>query len=207
MEPQIEKILADYEKRSDAEHAQMDTMPREEIGKRRDQMLLAVGRASGTLLNLLVKGAQARSILELGTSFGYSTIWLADAARATGGKVTTTELRPEKSAHARNTLASIGLAAYVDFRVGDALAILREVAGPFDFVLLDLWKDRYIDCFELFTPKLSVGAIVVADNMVYPEGTRKEAELYRKRVRDSGLYDSVLLPIGSGLEVSRLRGR
>lgn len=207
MEPQIEKILADYEKRSDAEHVQMDTMPREEIGKRRDQMLLAVGRASGTLLNLLVKGAQARSILELGTSFGYSTIWLAEAARATGGKVTTTELRPEKSAHARNTLASIGFAAYVDFRVGDALAILREVAGPFDFVLLDLWKDRYIDCFELFTPKLSVGAIVVADNMVYPEGTRKEAELYRKRVRDSGLYDSVLLPIGSGLEVSRLRGR
>ena len=207
MEPQIEKILIEYEKRSDAEHLAMDTMSREEIGKRRDQMLLAVGRASGTLLNLLVKGAHARSILELGTSFGYSTIWLAEAARTTGGKVTTTELRPEKSAHARNTLASVGLASCVDFRVGDALTILREVPGPFDFVLLDLWKDLYIDCFELFTPKLSVGAIVVADNMVYPEAARPDAERYRTHVRNSGRYDSVLLPIGSGLEVSRLRGR
>jgi predicted O-methyltransferase YrrM len=206
MEPQIEKILLDYEKRSDAEHAEIDALSREEVGKRRDRMLLAVGRATGTLLNLLVKGSRARSILELGTSFGYSTIWLAEAARQTGGKVTTTELRPEKSAHAKNTLASVGLASYVDFRIGDALEILPQSAGPFDFVLLDLWKDLYLDCFELFTPKLSAGAIVVADNMLFPEATRKEAEMYRRRVRESALYDSVLLPIGSGLEVSRFRG-
>ena len=62
----------------------------------------------------------------------------------------------------------MGLASYVDFRVGDVLQILRELTGPFDFVLLDVWKDIYVQCFDLFQSKLSVGAIVVADNMTFP---------------------------------------
>ena len=68
--------------------------------RHRDELLLAVGRSTGTVLNLLAKGLKARSILELGTSYGYSSVWLAEAAHETGGKVITTDLVAEKSAYA-----------------------------------------------------------------------------------------------------------
>ena len=79
------------------------------------------------------------------------------------------------------------------------------LAGPFDFVLLDLWKELYVPCFELFADKLSHGSIVVADNMLFPDAARAHADAYRERVRASGRFDSVLLPVGSGIELSRLR--
>src|SRR5262245_9911440 len=205
MDSNVEKLLADYETRiADERQAMTDLAKPGWIG-RRDQLLLAVGRGTGTVLNLLVKSLKARSILELGTSYGYSAVWLAEAARETGGKVIKPELVPEKPASAKQKLAGVGLAQYVDFRVGDALEILRGLEGPLDFVLLDVWKELYLPCFELFTPRLAPGAIVVADNMIEPESTRPHAEAYRKRVRDSGAFDTVLLPIGSGIEVSRRR--
>jgi predicted O-methyltransferase YrrM len=206
MEPKIESLLAEYEQRSDAEREMVDALSTEAGARHRDELLLAVGRSTGTLLNLLVKGLQARSILELGTSYGYSAVWLAEAAHATGGKVITTDLVAEKSAYARKKLESVGLAQFVDFKVGDVLQILRELSGPFDFVLLDVWKDLYVPCFDLFQSKLSAGAIVVADNMTFPESARQNAEAYRRRVRDSRRVDSVLLPVGSGIEVSRFLG-
>jgi predicted O-methyltransferase YrrM len=70
-------------------------------------------------------------------------------------------------------------------------------------VLLDLWKHYYIPCFDLFYPKLAPGALVVADNMIYPETTSQHAMDYRKHVRIKRDMQSVLLPVGSGLEVSR----
>jgi predicted O-methyltransferase YrrM len=205
MDPKIETLLAEYEKRSADERQAMTDLAKPGWEGRRDQLLLSVGRATGTVMNLLVKSLKARSILELGTSYGYSAVWLAEAARETGGKVITTELVAEKSAYAKQKLASVGLAPFVDFRVGDVLQILRSLDGPIDFVLLDVWKDLYLPCFELFTPKLAPGAVVVADNMIEPESTRPHAEAYRARVRETGAFDSVLLPIGSGIEVSRRR--
>jgi predicted O-methyltransferase YrrM len=205
MDPNVEKLLAEYEKRSVEERQAMADLARPGWEGRRDQLLLSVGRGTGTVLNLLVKSLKARTILELGTSYGYSAVWLAEAARETGGKVITTELVAEKSAYAKQQLASVGLARQVEFRVGDVLEILRGLDGPLDFVLLDVWKDLYVPCFELFAPKLAPGAIVVADNMIEPESARPHAEAYRARVRESGVFDSVLLPIGSGIEVSRRR--
>jgi predicted O-methyltransferase YrrM len=207
MDPNVEKLLAEYEKRSADEREAMADLARPGWEGRRDQLLLSVGRATGTVMNLLVKSLKARSILELGTSYGYSAVWLAEAARETGGKVITTELVAEKSAYAKQKLAGVGLAQHVDFRVGDVLEILRGVDGPFDFVLLDVWKDLYVPCFERFAHKLAPGAIVVADNMIEPESARPHADAYRARVRESGAFDSVLLPIGSGIEVSRRQAR
>lgn len=206
MEQKIESLLAEYEQRADAEREMVEALSTEAGARRRDELLLSVGRSTGTLLNLLAKGLQAHSILELGTSYGYSGVWLAEAARETGGRVITTDLIAEKSGYARKKLERVGLARFVDFRVGDVLQILRELSGPFDFVLLDVWKDLYVPCFDLFHSKLSPGAIVVADNMTYPESARENAEAYRRRVRESRRFDSVLLPVGSGIEVSRLIG-
>jgi predicted O-methyltransferase YrrM len=156
-------------------------------------------------MNLLIKEGEARRILELGSSYGYSTIWLAEAARAVGGTVISLELRATKTEYAGAQLARAQLAGLVEFRIGDALASLAQLPGPFDFVLLDLWKDKYVPVFELLYPKLAPGAIIVADNMLQPESARPHAEAYRERVRAAADMSSVLLAVGNGLEVSRYR--
>jgi predicted O-methyltransferase YrrM len=157
------------------------------------------------LMNLIIKGAVARRILEVGSSYGYSTVWLAEAARAIDGKVISLELRLAKTEYARTQLARAELERFVEFRVGDALASLAQLAGPFDFVLLDLWKDLYVPVFEQLYPKLAPGAIVVADNMLQPESARAHARAYQERVRAAPAMSSVLLAVGNGLEVSRYR--
>ena len=83
--------------------------------------------------------------------------------------------------------------------------MLAKLKGKVDFVLLDLWKNLYIPCFDLFYPKLSAGAVVVADNMTYPESTRKYVEAYRKHIRKKPGIQSVLLNVGSGLELTRYK--
>ena len=156
-------------------------------------------------MNLLVKEAEASRILEVGGSYGYSTTWLAEAARAIGGKVISLELRAAKTEYARAQLARAGLDGYVEFRIGDALASLAQLPGPFDFVLIDLWKDLYVPVFELLHPKLAPGALIVADNMLHPESARMHASAYRERVRAATDMSSVLLAVGNGLELSRYR--
>jgi predicted O-methyltransferase YrrM len=168
-----------------------------------DQFLLAVGPESGQLINILAKSLKAPHILEIGTSYGYSGIWLAEAARATGGRLTTLELQDYKSAYAREMSAKAGLADHVDFKVGDALAAIAALPSGIDFVLLDLWKDMYAPCLEAFYPKLNPGAIIVADNMTRPGGPGI-AE-YAAAVRAKPDLDSILVPVGSGLEISRYK--
>jgi predicted O-methyltransferase YrrM len=203
MDQAVWAVLEEYEARAQREEKLWSTLSAEESMRRRDEMLLPVGRAAGTLMNLLVKEGEARRILEVGSSYGYSTTWLAEAARSVGGKVVSLELQAAKTEYALAQLARAGLAQYVEFRVGDALASLGQLAGPFDFVLIDLWKNLYVPVFELLHPKLAQGAIIVADNMLQPESARVHARVYRQRVRAAADMTSVLLAVGNGLEVSR----
>jgi len=200
VDPVIERVLADFERRAEEEQRRTITP-----GTNLDELLLSVGRDVGMLLYLLSTGAQSRRILELGTSYGYSTVWLAAAARATGGKVTSLELKDFKIEQARQALTRAGLSTRVEFHAGDCLDTLQTLTGPFDFVLLDVWKDLYLPCFELVHPKLAPGGVIIADNMLLPEVVRPQAEAYRARVRKAGDMDSVLLDIGNGIEVSRKR--
>jgi predicted O-methyltransferase YrrM len=199
----VSAVLADYEARAEREEALWDTLGPEEAERRIDEMLLPVGRATGTLLNLLAREAGARRILEVGSSFGYSTVWLAEAARAVHGKVISLELKREKTEYATAQLARAGLADFVEFRVGDALESLAALAGPFDLVLIDLWKNLYVPVFELLHPKLAPGALVVADNMIEPASARPHAQAYRHAVQAARDMTSVLLPVGNGIELSR----
>jgi predicted O-methyltransferase YrrM len=202
VDPVIERVLADFERRAEEEQRRTSVGS---PGTNLDDLLLSVGREAGILLYLLANGAQSKRILELGTSYGYSTVWLAAAARSTGGKVISLELRDFKIEHARQSLTRAGLSSRVEFHAGDCLETLKTLAGPFDFVLLDVWKDLYLPCFELVHPKLAPGAIIVADNMLLPAAVRPQAEAYRQRVREAGDLDSVLLDVGNGLEVTRKR--
>src|SRR5688500_14901269 len=106
----------------------------------RDRRLLAVGPETGQLISILVRSLKAPRILELGTSYGYSGIWLADAARTAGGRVTTMELEDHKVAFAREMAGKAGLADYIDVKIGDAVSMIANLPFGFDFVLVDLWK-------------------------------------------------------------------
>jgi predicted O-methyltransferase YrrM len=167
----------------------------------RDTQLLTVGEEVGIFINILAKSLEKPRILEIGTSYGYSGIWLAEAARATGGRLITLELHDYKSNHAREMAERAGLADHVDFLVGDAVELINSLPGTFDLILLDLWKDMYVPCLEAFFPRLDPGAIIVADNMIFPGGP--EVERYGRAVRVKPGITSVLLPIGQGIEISR----
>lgn len=164
---------------------------------------MAVGPSTGRLLNVLARSLDKPTILELGTSLGYSTVWLADAARATGGQLITMELEADKAASAQEMLSKAELADWVTFQVGDSQELLQTLPGPIDFVLVDHWKDLYLPSFELFKNKLAPGAILVADNMLRGGTSFEDQQAYAAAVRACPGFTSVLLPVGSGLEVSR----
>jgi predicted O-methyltransferase YrrM len=204
MDEKISAVLELYNQRMRDEHAQRrggggPGSP----GIGIDQFLLAVGPETGQLINILAKSLKAPNILEIGTSYGYSGIWLGEAARATGGRLTTLELQDYKSAYAREMSVKAGLADHVDFKVGDALEAIAAMPAGIDFVLLDLWKDMYTPCLEAFYPKLNPGAIIVADNMTRPGG--EGIARYAKAIRAMPDMHSILLPVGSGIEISRFK--
>jgi predicted O-methyltransferase YrrM len=205
MDSKVETVLAEYDARLERELAIVRNLTMKEIEARKNDWLIPIGRQSAELLSNLIKGQGARTIVELGASYGYSTIWFAEAARATGGRVISFELYASKVEYIRPRLDQAGLAPFVEFRIGDAREHLRSLDRPVDFVLLDLWKDLYIPCFDLVFPRLSPGAFVAADNILEPPTYRDMGEIYRQHVRASGRFDSVLLPVGSGIELSRLR--
>ena len=201
----FEVVVGEYQARAEFESKLIHGLTVAEIIRRSDEFLLPIGIATATVINILIKESKCRKLLEVGTSYGYSTLWLAEAARATEGQLVTLELQATKAEHARTQIARAGLAEQVEFRIGDALATLKDLTGPFDFVLIDLWKHLYVPVFDLLYPKLEPGAIVVADNMITPEGARADAIAYRRHVRAARHMTSVLLPVGSGIEVSRFR--
>ncbi|MEY4761834.1 MAG: hypothetical protein RLZZ200_1690 [Pseudomonadota bacterium] len=199
--PGTERVFARYEARRDADNRRMA-----ELGpagfKVRDEFLLPVGPEAAAVLHALVIARRPRRILELGTSYGYSTLVLADAAHAVGAQLVTMELADFKQAHARKELQDAGLADTVDFRLGDAVSLLKADTGTWDFVLLDIWKELYVPCLEAFYPRLAPEGMIAADNMIEPEMARPEVRDYRAAVRAKPDLQTTLLPIGSGIELS-----
>jgi predicted O-methyltransferase YrrM len=201
MDHLVEEVLADYALRAEQEAQRIAAGA--EISAILDELLLGVGPVVGGLMNGLIRGAGAKSILELGTSYGSSTIWLAEAARATGGRVTTLDLAANKQAYARKMLERAGLANHVDLVTGDALESIANLSGPFDFILVDLWKNLYIPCLEAFYPKLAPGALIVADNVTFPPDSIPETKRYRDAIRSYPHIESILIAAGNGIELSR----
>lgn len=201
MDTRIVEVLELYHARMREERGSPRVEPPGGRDGGHDQRMRAIGRETGQLLNILASSLEAPNILELGTSFGYSGIWLAAAARASGGRLVTMELHGYKSAHAQEMSAKAGLSQFVDFKVGDAVQMIGELPGKVDFVFVDLWKDLYVPCLEAFYPRLNPGAIIVADNMIRP-GT-EHVRAYARAIRAKPGMTSVPLPVGTGIEVSR----
>jgi predicted O-methyltransferase YrrM len=162
---------------------------------------LSVGPAQGRFLYALARGAGARRVVEFGTSFGISTIYLAAAVRDNGGGVVIgSELQPEKVRRARANLEEAGLASEVEIREGDALETLSDPGGPVDLAFLDGWKELYVPVLERLAPHLRRGALVVGDNMFT---FWRALAPYRAWVRDPAHgFQSQTLFLGDGTELS-----
>lgn len=161
---------------------------------------LPVDPDQGKFLYVTARLLNAKRIVEFGTSFGISTIYLAAAARANGGKVIGTELVPEKVNSARANVAQAGLAHFVDIREGDAMKTLSTLEEPIDLLLLDGWKDIYLPMVKMLTPKLRAGAAVIADNVfTFKKALRPYVAHMQNRANG---FDSVTLPLGHGMEYS-----
>ncbi len=171
--------------------------------------LVALDPHKAALCYLLCRSLDARNVVEAGTSYGLSTLYLAAAVRdnLTGspdgddtGVVIGTEHEPAKVAAAQANLAEAGLADYVRIRAGDLRETLRELPEPIDFMLVDIWIPMALPALELVTPALRPGALVVCDNVV--SGHRQYAD-YLDYVRDpAGPFTSITLPGHGGLEIS-----
>lgn len=167
---------------------------------------IPVSREQGELLYLTARAIGARTIVEFGTSFGISTLYLAAALRDGGGGVVIgSEIEPSKHARAVAHLREAGLADVADVRLGDALETLRELPEPVDLVLLDGWKDLYLPVLELVTPRLRPGAVVLADNIFT---FRKSLRPYVERMQ-SGAHGfvSTTLHVSDGFEYSVYVGK
>jgi predicted O-methyltransferase YrrM len=127
--------------------------------------MVALEPVKAELCHLLCRALRASRVVEVGTSFGVSTLYLADAVRANGGGVVIgTEYEPAKAARARANFAAGGLAEVIDLREGDLRETLKVIEGPVDFVLMDIWTEMARPAIELIGPHLRPGALVVCDN-------------------------------------------
>jgi predicted O-methyltransferase YrrM len=150
----------------------LDKLMAEMEGKGRQ--FLSVPRKDGQFLNLLVKATRAKHVLEVGTSHGYSAIWIALGLEETGGHLTTIEIEPERVKLAREHLAKAGLSHRVTFKEGDAHQIVPALDGPFDFVFLDADKEGQMDYFnKLFPKKLPPGGILAVHNAIRQRAAMK----------------------------------
>jgi predicted O-methyltransferase YrrM len=214
---QLERLLATLHARSDEQVADMKSYhaqradeshppTEDEIKVFRSDKLVALDRDKAEFCYQLCRASDARRIVEVGTSYGVSTLYLAaavrDNVRASGGSgvVVATEYEPAKARAARVHFEQAELGRFIDLREGDLRETLRRIDGPVDFLLMDIWVAMARPALELVAPHLRAGAIVVCDN------TRQ----YRSEYADylaflnhpANGFRTMTLPFEGGLELS-----
>jgi predicted O-methyltransferase YrrM len=164
---------------------------------------MPVSAEGGNLLYALTRAARPQTVVEFGTSFGISTIFLAAGVIDNGaGHVFSTELSAAKVRTARDNLRQSGVDGPVTVLAGDARETLADVPGPIGLVLLDGWKDLYLPVLHLLEPKLAPGALVIADDSSFPSVAD-----YLAYVRDPAHgYVTVSFPVEDGMEISSWTG-
>jgi len=180
------------------------TRPAAERSNAAQDIYMPVSAEGGRLLYSLVRAARPETVVEFGTSFGISTIFLAAAVTDNGtGRVVTTELSSRKAEAARSNLEQAGVAGVVTLLEGDALQTLAGVPGPVGLVLLDGWKDLYLPVLHLLEPRLAPGALVVADDSSFAS-----VREYLAYVQDPGNgFVTVEFPVEDGMAISSWTGR
>jgi predicted O-methyltransferase YrrM len=198
---------ADAQEAAHAQDSQPPAPARELTAPERADALqdvyMPVSRDGGRLLYALTRATRPQTVVEFGTSFGISTIFLAAGVTDNGtGQVFTTELSAAKVRAARENLRQSGVDGPVTVLAGDAREILAGVPGPIGLLLLDGWKDLYLPVLGLLEPRLAPGALVVADDSTFPSVAD-----YLAYVRDPAHgYVTVSFPVEDGMEISSWTG-
>lgn len=169
------------------------------IESEHSRRMLNIMPDTGRLLWILARSLNAQRVLEIGTSNGYSTIWLADAVAEQGGRVTTLERSADKIEMADAQLREFNLRAAVEIIEGDARNSLPTLEGAFDLVFLDADRASYLDYLPLIVERLRPGGLLVTDNVTsHPT----EVAAFLAAVRADERLATVTVPIGNGEEIS-----
>ena len=169
----------------------------------KNQQYLNVSRDDGRMLRIFAELANTKKAIELGTSTGYSAIWIALALRRTGGRLTTFEIDRARAATAAANFKRAGVDGLIDIVVGDAHKEAGKVSGPLDFVFSDADKEGYLTYFRVLAPKLRTGGLFISDNMAIPEPD----PAYIRAITTDPDYETVFFNMHrTGVAVSHKRG-
>ncbi len=158
---------------------------------------------NGQFLSILIRSIRAQNVLEIGTSNGYSAIWIAAALKETGGRLITLEFDRTRAAEAEAYLQEVGLDDIVDVRIGNALDEIPKCDTTFDLVFLDAEKNEYRRYLELALPNICPGGLIVADDTVT---MRDEMLDYVEFVFNTPQLHSVDIPLDDGIILSYKTG-
>jgi predicted O-methyltransferase YrrM len=201
MKNSITKVLDELEIQSSLEKSRKVDVPQ------KDRML-AITKETGELLNMILRLKNAKNILEIGTSTGYSTIWCAEAIYEKSGEIITIENNPEKIKRANKNFQNAGVADSITIKEGSAIKILKKINAEekyheyFDFVLIDADKENIKEYFDLILPMVSIGGVVITDNMLYPEKYRLEMKKFSEYLKANSSVRTTTIPIGNGEEIT-----
>lgn len=195
-EDKIDSLLRELEAQESFEQEHPDAV-------RGREKMLAITREIGLFYNILLRHSGSRSILEVGTSTGYSTIWFAEAIRGlSGSKVITIERDDFKIARAKANFRRAGLDHMIEVRQGSAAEILREISyeknQEFDFIFIDADKERCIEYFDASLQLIRVGGMIGVDNMIKPKKFAPYMAPLLEHARRTRATRSVVVPVDNG---------
>lgn len=196
----IAQVLHSLEKRADYEKENFTKI-------HHDKRMLAITRETGIFYNTLLKIQKPKKILEIGTSFGYSTLWFASAI-GKKSKIITVEKNPKKIKFAKKNFQKAGVSAMIEIKEGMAKDILiqlgksKRTKESFDFIFIDADKEEYPFYFDICLPMLKKGGIIAADNIIFPRKFKKHIKKYLEHINEIKDIQSITIPIGNGQEIS-----
>ena len=199
----IQNVLSRLEKDIDYENSHRSEVPSEE-------RLNCISKNIGMFYNIMLKSINAKKILEIGMSVGYSGLWFADAVMSnteSGGQIITIDREKFKIDKATQNFEEAGVYSLIKIREGEAKKILHEIKEEFgenyfDFIFIDADKESYIEYFDLCLPLVRKGGIIGDDNILFPERFNEMMADYLSHVRSNPNVQSVTVPIDNGEEVT-----
>ena len=201
MEENITQVLGELEHQSNLEKTRKVDVPSQD-------RMLAITKETGELLNMLLRLKNAKNMLEIGTSTGYSTIWCAEAINENSGKIITIEKNQDKIKRAKENFQKAGVSESIVIKEGTAIKILEELSNQeknknfFDMALIDADKENTIEYFDLILPMISPGGIIITDNMLYPEKYREDMKKFSNYIKTNPALRTITSPIGNGEEIT-----
>ena len=199
----IQNVLSRLEKDIDYENSHRDEVTSE-------KRLNCISKNIGMFYNIMLKSINAKKILEIGMSVGYSGLWFADAVMSSAqsdGQIITIDREKFKIDKATKNFEEAGVGSLIKIREGEAKKILHEIKEEFgenyfDFIFIDADKESYIEYFDLCLPLVRKGGIIGADNILFPERFNEMMADYLSHVRNNPNVQSVTVPIDNGEEIT-----